>query len=323
MARATLIFGNGLGMALNPEYFSLSAGLRTVWAGSTVFSPQHRLLIQSAVPGLSEEDYPQTEDQLDQLQVALVASDFLRRFETSNVRWLADEARVLPEAFKRFIHEVGSYFHASELVLPPKFRTCLSDYIVQTKSHIATLNYDNLLYDALTGTEVLNGYSGSLLDGFWKTEGFDNKHLDRHRTARHGWYMHLHGSPLFVGNNKVMGQDRAHFHPDEDSHIVLTHVDHKPLLIQGSKILTSYWERLHTAIAESACVVLFGYSGQDAHLNDTIVGRLEDKLLVVVEWDGVGVYGERTSFWGSLLKARNMKLIQLADILTFDGWGAY
>jgi hypothetical protein len=203
MSRSTLIFGNGLGMAVNNQYFSLSAGLKSVWNGSEHFQQKHKLLVKSAIPGLSDDDFPESEEQLDQLQVAVVASEFLRNFETDNVKWLNENSRELPNAFRRFVHEVASYFHDSGLALPTPFITSLTDFIKLTKSHVAVLNYDNLLYDSFKEADVLSGYNGALIDGFHRN-GFSKENLDRQNVQRLGWYLHLHGSPLFVSNRKLM-----------------------------------------------------------------------------------------------------------------------
>ncbi|MFN4265331.1 MAG: SIR2 family protein [Aquabacterium sp.] len=287
MSRATVVFGNGLGMALDPDYFLLESGLREVWSGSPHFNEQHKRLVASAIPGIVGDAHPSTEVQLDQLQVAIVASEFLREFETNEVKWLAQEASELPEAFKRFLHEVASYFHNHQFPLPIDFVTALAEFTNRTKSHITTLNYDNLLYDGFKGHGVFNGYRGSLLDGFL-ANGFASTNLDRFYPARHGWYLHLHGSPLFVGNRKIMGEERRFFEPNESSHIVLTHVEHKPLIIERSDILTTYWSYFHDALAESETYILFGYSGADVHLNRALADRVNERTVHVIEWSGSG-----------------------------------
>jgi len=319
MPRSTLIFGNGLGMALDPNYFALATALREVWSGSANFYAHHKRLVSSAIPGLTENDFPHTEEQLDQLQVAIVASEFLRGFETEDVKWLDETAKDLPEAFRRFVHEVAAYFHSSGAVLPLAFLQSLSNFIRETKSHVATLNYDNLLYDGLRSQGILDGYNGSLLDGFHRN-GFNNENMDRFSAARHGWYLHLHGSPLFIGNSKVMGEARRLFEPDESSHIVLTHVKHKPVIIEGSAILSSYWDRFHAALAESDSIIVVGYSGEDTHLNQSIADRAGDRRIKVVEWQANHDPQARKRYWTSILKSDSVQIIGLPNILHYTGW---
>ncbi len=322
MRRSTIIFGNGLGMSLDSDYFPISSGLASVWSGSEYFEAEHKALIQTAIPELTEDTYPSTEDQLDDLQVAIVASEYLRKFETAKVKWLTDQVRELPEAFRRFIHEVASYFQNYDTPLPLDFRTGLADYLRATKSHVATLNYDNLLYDGLKSHEIFEGYNGVLIDGFHRN-GFDPDNLNRRRGIQSlGWYLHLHGSPLFVGNQKLMGDDRAVFTPDEKSHIVLTHVIHKPLVIESSSILSEYWKRLIKAMQEVECIVLFGYSGADNHLNDLLAQKCAQKQLHVIEWEGAGDVDIRNQFWRDKLKKQDINLIQLSNVLSFKDWNA-
>lgn len=322
MRRSTIIFGNGLGMSLDSDYFPIGAGLAAVWSGSEYFEAEHKELIKTAIPGLTEDTYPSTEDQLDELQVAIVASEYLRGFETDNVKWPTDQVRELPESFRRFIHEVASYYQDYDTPLPLDFRTSLADYLRATKSHVATLNYDNLLYDGLKGQDIFVGYNGVLIDGFHRN-GFDPDNLNRRRGIQSlGWYLHLHGSPLFVGNQKLMGDDRAVFTPDEKSHIVLTHVTHKPLVIESSAILSEYWKRLNKAIQEVECLVLFGYSGADSHLNELVSQKCNNKPLHVIEWEGAGDTDARNRFWREKLKMHDINLIQLGNILHFRDWGA-
>lgn len=320
MPRSILIFGNGVGLALDSEYFSLGNGLKSVWNDTRHLSVEHKELILSAIEGTTEDTPPTSEDQLDLLQVAIVATEFLSKFEVGGTSWVSPPAKELPSTFRKYIHEVALHFHRSGYELPDEFLEPLSEYINDTKSHVVTLNYDNLLYDGFRAQGVLDGYSGPLIDGFWTSTGFDEEHLDRHNINRHGWYMHLHGSPLFIGNNKVMGAGRDFLDPADESHIVLTHVEHKPLLIGSSHILSSYWRRLEKAFEESDKIILFGYSGLDEHLNERIKLRKEEKELLIVEWSGAGEKDDRRRYWERKIGFSRFELVQLNNILEFTVW---
>lgn len=309
-------------MALDPQYFSLSSGLKSVWNGSQYFTDDHKKLVISAIPGLSSQEYPSKEEQLDQLQVVIVASEFLRGFESQDqdIKWLSDTSREFPETFRRFVHEVASYFHDSGKYLPKSFVEPLSSFIKKTKSHVAVLNYDNLLYDAFKGSGVLAGYTnGALIDGFLNS-GFAKDNLDRRDISKLGWYLHLHGSPLFVGNHKLMRGERAFVIPNETSHIVLTHVEHKPLVIGSSPILKEYWSRLPKALNEAIRVILFGYSGCDIHLNDTLISNCINKDIHIVEWSGSAELQERLDVWKKRLEHCSNKLHPLKNPLEFNDW---
>jgi hypothetical protein len=318
--RSTIVFGNGLGMAIDPSYFQLKSALYNVWNDPDLLSDGQKKLIQTALPGTSDEVYPESEDQLNELQVAIFASELLKAYETEEAPWLNENSREIVAAFKKFIHQTSHYFHRSGKELPAKFLDPLVEYIKNSKSHVALLNYDNLLYDPLIRTKVMDGYSGTLIDGF--LDDFSPKNLDRygnkHKTL--SWFLHLHGSPLFVGNKKCGGASRAFLEAEEECHVVLTHVTHKPLVIQTSDILSEYWKRFDRALSESESIIVFGYSGLDTHLNE-VIAKHGHKDIAVIEWDGSGDYEQRLSFWKKAFDdAPNLNLIQKKNILEFNYW---
>ncbi|MBT3751044.1 MAG: hypothetical protein HOG34_18845 [Bacteroidetes bacterium] len=314
-----MIFGNGLGMSLDSNYFSLQNALDKVWGDSVYLSSTHKALIQSAIEGTTEKTPPKSEEQLDDLQLAIIAIEFLSEFEKDDISWVSDGAKELPSAFKKYVHSVAHYFHQSDHKLDDTFVSPLSDFIKKTMSHVATLNYDNLLYDSLQSTDVLTGYDGPLIDGFWARKGgFDPTHLDRNNVNEHGWYLHLHGSPLYVGNKKLVRHEKSFLNPTENCHIVLTHVQHKPSIIGFSHILSEYWLRLKRANQESKKIIFFGYSGKDGHLNETL--NLQDKDIIVIESKRSGGESIREEFWKYTLDQDNINLIQLENILDFSDW---
>jgi len=258
---------------------------------------------------------------LDQIQVALVAAEYLRDFNLKGATWLTPEATELPNAFQRYIHAVAAHFHAHKFALPLEFADSLANYINKSKSHVTTLNYDNLLYDGLKGKDVFSGFSGSLYDGYTNA-GFSPDNLRRNYPKRHAWYMHLHGSPLFIGNAKALREERARFEPHESSHIVLTHVEHKPLIIARSRILSTYWDKLPESISESDSVILLGYSGDDIHLNRVISQGLAGKNLHIVEWRGNHDQRQREAYWKKRIINSNqgLRLELLENVLSFTDW---
>lgn len=319
MRRCTFIFGNGLGRSLDNNYFQLSSGLSHVWNDRAGFTQAQKDLVISAIEGLNAEEYPESEEQLDKLQVAIVAAGFLRSFETETVQWLNDHSRDLPVAFRKFIHEVACYFHNSGRELPRRFINPLSQFVRETASHVGVLNYDNLLYDGLVKEGILNGYRDVLNDGF-RTSGFNPDFMDRLRTRRQAWYMHLHGSPLYIGNKKLMGGARASLSPSSNSHIVLTHVRHKPLIINSSIILSEYWQRLGRALSESTRSILVGYSGYDEHLNQLIQSSLQEKNIHIVERENQETQESRERFWRAKFTKCDVRVRRVENILDFAAW---
>lgn len=88
MPRCTLIFGNGLGRTIDNEYYQLNSGISYVWNDRQTITQEQKNLVISAIAGLTQEQYPENEDQLDKLLVAIIAAGFLKSFENENVEWL-------------------------------------------------------------------------------------------------------------------------------------------------------------------------------------------------------------------------------------------
>ena len=309
-------------MALDPEYFKLGAGLKSVWDTTELFTEAHKKLIQSALPNTTDEVYPKSEDELGDLQEAIFASEILQTYEHAGVEWLNQDSRELATAFKKYVHEVGIYFQKSEKKLPEIFTDHLSEFIKDTKSHVGVLNYDNLLYESLIQSKVLSGLDGTLIDGFFGGK-FSPKNLKRHDDKRHrlGWFLNLHGSPLFIDERKLSSSYIHFLNPNERCHIVLTHVNQKRFLIAASSILSQYWLRLENALKESKRIILFGYSGEDIHLNEIISKYSLENKVFVIEWSGSGSHFERWTYWSSSLECPgNVEVIQMDNILDFREW---
>lgn len=323
MPRKTLIFGNGLGMALDPTFFSLDEAIGRVWDGVGVLDEPTRALVRRCLVPDGDADRPHGEEDLDHLQLVVSACELLCRTGTGDIHWLSELGRTFPTAVRKFLYKTAIHFHQYDRALPESFTSPLAGFIRETDSHMATLNYDNLLYQPMIQAGILSGYNGALVDGVTNA-GFSADNMVRFPGRRFGYYLHLHGSPLFVDRDGAVIKLRQNELDENEevigSHIVLTHVKHKETVISASKLLSSYWEHFSKALAESAGVVLIGYSGCDKHLNALLRSRAPDALRVV-EWDGAGAGAEngRQAFWNDLL-AREVELVTLANILEFSDW---
>lgn len=323
MPRKTLIFGNGLGMALAPQAYSLDRALRVIWEDNAFLSGEQKGLIQACLPEGTEFDRPSDENDLDVLQRVLSACDFLDEFDdVEGAHWLSEHGRSFPPAIRRFIHQVAACFHATGFELPEDFTIPLCDFLHNTKSHVATLNYDPLLYDCFLERNVLAGYRGDLIDGI-TNYGFQKENLYRHHPDNLGWYLHLHGSPLFYdapnGRVKKLPRGRLNEAVVESTHLVLTHVRHKASIISTSPLLSEYWKFLARALTESEEVLLVGYSGYDSHLNSFISRRNNGFELRVVEWIGAQPDNDRDAFWSERLRAQ-VAVERHNSILDFSAW---
>ena len=320
MPRKTIIVGNGLGMAVNDISFSLDNAIGTVWDNEDLLSQAQKQLICNC---LSDDHIgrPQDENQLDKLQMALSACEILQGIPDTGIHWLSDEGLLFPDAVRNFIHSTAKQFHLTDEELPNGFVRTLCEYLQETRSHIATLNYDNLLYRPMINFGILEGYNGQLVDGF-HADGFNIQNLERRYGANFGYYLHLHGSPLFVDRGgSTIKLHQFELVENEDiisSHIVLTHYEHKPAVISSSKLLLSYWHLLSKAIGESEELILIGYSGLDAHLN-SLIKTVPSMPIRIVEWVGAGEEEVRHAFWRRKL-GRDIELHQFENILDFSDW---
>ncbi|MFM9380225.1 SIR2 family protein [Pseudomonas sp. UV AK001] len=326
MPRKTLIFGNGLGMALDPRHFSLTNAMADVWNDPIAVSDVHKDLISQCIGGNGA--IPQREDQLDPLHLVISACKTLNSINMSqrmNVHWLSQEGQQFPVAVANYIHKVATRLHLYGGGLPQSFLEPLIRFVRGTKSHIATLNYDKLLYGAFLDAGLMGSYSNTTLVDGMVGSGFSSEALVRLYNNNFGYYLHLHGSPLFFDHHGVARKRDRHelnsFSPEGSDHIVLTHVRHKRSAIGASMVLSTYWNYLNISLGESQEIIVFGYSGDDNHLNDVIAAHAQSKHIVVVEWAGIGqTQGQRLDYWSSKLKTRNFHHFYLSNILDFQDW---
>ncbi|MEL6840686.1 MAG: SIR2 family protein [Pseudomonadota bacterium] len=337
MVESLFIFGNGLGRAISNDYFSLERVLRDAWDSGDVLTDRQKQLIQSCLSEdvLDDEEVaPTSEAELDDLHRVLSACDTIRSFEDripgQDGNWLSQLGLEFPAAIRRYIHNAACRFNsaapglldANERCLPDMFEQALRTYIMDVGAHIATLNYDDLLYECFSETEVFQKIR--LRDGFFNGKFDFPRHEGYYNPTQEGWFLHLHGSPLFVNRmnepRKINRAELAEYVGVESTHLVLTSVRYKSSVIQSSEILRVYWTKLKTIVPHCKNIVLVGYGGADTHLNDVLTTIPDDASLRVVEYDGGSDYHERRNMWVSKLENCDVKLIRMKDILQFDDW---
>lgn len=323
MPRKLVIFGNGLGMAIDPVHFSLQPALEEIWQREGFLSEAQKQLIQRC---LGRAGAPNGEHELDTLHLAITYCKSLNSIGRSDVHWLNKDGQNFPEITAKYIHKVATRLHNYDGGLPEGFENSLVEFVKGTKSHIATLNYDKLLYNSFLDNNVFGSYyDTALLDGM-RNSGFSADALERRNPNKFGYYLHLHGSPLFYNHGesvKKLHRDHLTLDVDEASeHIVLTHVKHKPSVIAGSRVLSTYWDYLRFALSEVKEVLLFGYSGLDNHLNVLLRPYLKSIPARVIEWNGtdnnVGL-GPRQAYWNNTLGG-NVTLRHFENITEFREW---
>jgi hypothetical protein len=319
MKRKLLIFGNGLGMSLDPVHFSLDRALNDIWEKENFLSEQQKTLIQNCI---DQQRAPKGEEELDILHQVVTACKALNKLATNDVHWLSENGQSFPEDTAKYIHKVATDLHNYDGELPKNFEDALVSFVKESRSHVATLNYDKLLYSSFINNNVFDGYSGYLVDGMI-TGGFSFESLERLYGNSFGYYLHLHGSPLFLNKNgtvKKLSRDDLTIEINEASeHIVLTHVKHKPSVIAASHVLSTYWDYLKFALSEAEEIILFGYSGLDEHLNKVIRLYLNSKPLKVVEWSGAGEQVDRVEYWSDKF-GQTVSVTRLDNITDFTKW---
>ncbi|MGQ3892176.1 hypothetical protein [Legionella sp. CNM-4043-24] len=193
--KKTIIFGNGLGMALNDSDFLLKVAIQEAWERGDL-STDEKKLISDCLPEVSRFDFPEGEEDMDNLYVAEICCWMLSKLNSPE-QWLQSNAADFPKTISKFVHDVAAFFHKTDISLPDTFMNPLMTFIKKTNSHIATLNYDSLLYSPLCTEKICDGYDGWLVDGVWNSTGFGPNNLRRLPGKKFGYYLHLHGSPLF------------------------------------------------------------------------------------------------------------------------------
>ncbi|CAJ1838161.1 hypothetical protein HLBENOHH_02024 [Aeromonas dhakensis] len=319
MDRKLIIFGNGLGMAIDPIHFSLQSALEETWNQNGFLTPESKTLIERAIGRVGA---PSGEHELDSLHQAVTYCKALDRIGNGDVHWLNKYGQEFPGVTAIYMHRVATRLHNYDGFLPPRFEQYLIEFIKDTCSHVATLNYDKLLYSAFIDNGIFNGYDGYLVDGMLD-RGFSAGALERKHNNDFGYYLHLHGSPLFVNRNrnivKLPRGDLSLNCSEASEHIVLTHVKHKPSVIAASDVLSAYWDYLRFALSEVEEIILFGYSGLDNHLNSLLRPYLNVTTLRVVEWSGAGEQIDRESYWRRIF-GKNVTVVRLNNITNFTQW---
>lgn len=308
-------------MALNATRFSLATAMSDVWNIPSFLTDEEKSLISQTLGGLGI--IPSTEDQLDTLHQTVTACKVLNRITANQVHWLTPQGQRFPVAVATYLQKVATRLHLNADELPAHFLQPLIKFVRSTNSHIATLNYDKLLYGAFIDAGLLAGYNGNLVDGL-VNNGFSANNLLRLYGNNFGYYLHLHGSPLFYEYAGTIRKYQRHelsmYTTNPSEHIVLTHVQHKRSVIDASPLLSVYWNYLQFCLSEAQEIFIVGYSGCDTHLNNIISIYAQQKRVLIVEWKSNIPDQERLIYWTTLLNSQNIALHRPADILTFNSW---
>lgn len=294
---STLVVGNGLGMALAPNHFPLQMGLEAAWNN---YSNEEKALIS-----LNTNIMPTTENQLEDNHKLMTACHKLLEFPELDL--LSQNGMGYPDLYRDFIYKTALHFFNFGGSLPEEFINSLVN-LIQTGCHIVTLNYDKLLYSALVERHILRGYNGALVDGITDA-GYHYENMLR-TYNQFNWYLHIHGSPIFYTANSEIYKcsyyavpSSAHQADEKYEHIVLAQTQLKPEIISNSPILGSYFDFFSKALLESSCIYIFGYSGEDIHINNELKNwalerskSLDSLEINIIQWSGAH---QNEEYWKS------------------------
>lgn len=322
-----------------------------VWKnyGDSEKEKDEQRLVADCLKGVDETTGPSDEAQLMGAQIVQFGHELISGMvgDDNLGNWFQDTAQNFPTAIAKYIYNVARQLNENSKEFQDderfvQFRNGLIPFISKTRSHIATLNYDTLFYSAFNEEQEVDGetfqnckrqpWKTDLSDGY-RAAGFGRNHFERPPDNDFGFYLHLHGSPLFVeedGQTKKLKRNELKDHtPQSARHIILSDGELKPHLIQRSDVLSLYWRMLDKAIDESEEIILFGYGGADKHLNRLIREKLS-KPKYVIEWSGTQHLSTGNeviepqevpadTFWQAEL-GENTTVKRADDILAFREW---
>jgi len=286
MSNITILFGNGLGRALNNNDYTINRGL---CEANKKLTQEDRNMISR-----TNNDFPYNEEELEMYHKIVSSCTELKKHQEKERKFLAEQGLNFPSIYSKYIFNVTKFYFDLEYCLPEKFVKNLIHLISSHQVNVVTLNYDKLLYGAFVDKgKILEGYDGSLVDGFHnKSDGFNPSNLERKFGKEFGWFLNLHGSPIFYSNKKGV-IFKSHINDelviDEEhqrTHFVLANTELKPEIIAKSELLGTYWDYFIRALEESEILILFGYGGLDKHVNRAISSwqsnkKINRKLIII------------------------------------------
>lgn len=130
-----IVFGNGLGMAVDPEHFSLSSASGDVWERPNFLTDIQKQQIERC---LQRDGPPEGEHELDTFHLAVTYCKALGRLGEGDEHWLTGDGLVFPDATATYIHKVATKLHNYEGDLPDEFSESLVEFVKASRSHVAT-----------------------------------------------------------------------------------------------------------------------------------------------------------------------------------------
>ncbi len=306
-----ILIGNGINCAaVDDDSFNLKTGMEYSWEQIQ----QNKDLVE-LIKDITGKSKPETEEQLKAIQENILAINSIKQAQAKlhpTLRGDFENAEIFKNDYSKYLLDVAKYFYNKSLDLQNNnkykaFLNNLATFIKEnhsqnSRTNIATLNYDAGLYQGLLALGIMKEYYDTtcLVDGFWsqKKGGFKDSNLVRKEsnTNNFGWYLHLHGSPIFYSD-----KDNIHKAKLEEvdkftaEHLILCSPSQKYETIMYSELLSEYLHYFKQAVVEAKNIIVIGYGGDDLHINDIISNFVQDnaKIIIIVG----SKQGEALRYW--------------------------
>lgn len=307
MKDAPLIFiANGLGLAIDDRHFQLSSGIRN--AIDQMEKDELKDLIKFSFPeNIEDKDFDlsahYTENN-EKLAYINMVSMLTRMIKTASgdvkEKLVSEELATLSSAVNSFIFRVADYYNDTnvssmkvygEQFVP--FADNLCRFIYNRKAHVATTNYDDLLYRYFLNADVSVGQNRTekimhpgkdttLIDGFNREKG--ELLYNPPKTTNSSWYMHLHGSSRFYSqynSTRIRKSFQLTSFANYVPHVILNHFDLKAFQISTNHMLNDYFSKFKEVAKKTKEIYVIGYGGEDKHINDVFNGLPKTNFIVV------------------------------------------
>lgn len=195
-----------------------------------------------------------------------------------------DKRQDLIQEYDAFVRDLlGMIFEKSRTANLEEIKS-FCDFLLSKKPHVATLNYDQIIYKTLFQDD--SGTRKSYTDGFTLKENnsliFDPNFLRKKLSAQKKLYLHLHGScMLHKSQDSIQKKRFSDFnegYKDISPLVVLTSGVKKYSAVHDnhdfSFILHAYNKMLEWILKQCDKLIILGYGASDLYLNESITQGL-------------------------------------------------
>lgn len=309
--KVLVFIANGVGRAVDSELLTLSSGIEK---GLKSLNNTEKDIIKEFISLYTKDDISAenitnviNNEENEILAYINMVSMLTRMIKTGKgklkERFVSQQFGDLANTINKFIYNVADSYNTEKIkrngIYPENFEgfaQSLGGFIYKNKAHLATTNYDDLLYRYFLDVQIKTGENTEafimnpskntiLSDGFTKTNSgiqFDFSNHDLNSTS---WYMHLHGSSRFhskFGSGNVFKSYKK-YDSNHVPHIILNHFNLKEFEINLNPILHRYFDLFGKALAKINALYIIGYGGYDKHINNIVMNANDKCKIIIIE----------------------------------------